>query len=131
MNCTVAAGNCRAANLLNEIEIKDNFFLNMSDEENCALRPDGTLKEAHEISFFNSPSDQNPISTVHNGSSTEDDELPDPAAISRGLKGKAPARCVGSKRVPKLSAKVRANGSLNTFFTKTFTGNLTTRHSAH
>lgn len=32
-----------------------------SDAENCAINPDGTLKDAKEIRFFNSPSDEHAI----------------------------------------------------------------------
>ena len=33
----------------------------MSDPDNCALAKDGTLKDANDIRFFNSPSDKRPI----------------------------------------------------------------------
>ena len=33
----------------------------MSDPDNCALAKDGTLKDANDILFFNSPSDKRPI----------------------------------------------------------------------
>ncbi|GLB42142.1 hypothetical protein LshimejAT787_1101570 [Lyophyllum shimeji] len=98
----------------------------MSDDENCALRPDGTLKEANEITFFNSPSDKHPIGnnakTDSESGSSSDDDLPDLASLGHGLKGKEPARRVAGKRVIVPSAKVRnAQPSVQSFFHKAFT----------
>ncbi|KAG6863921.1 hypothetical protein C0991_001999, partial [Blastosporella zonata] len=73
----------------------------MDDEENCALCPDGTLKDASKITWLNSPSDEwaNPF---------DKQESPSPsstAAASReaspalvGLSNKMPATLIAGKR---------------------------------
>lgn len=97
----------------------------MADTDNCALNTDGTLKDAQEIQFFNSPSDKHPISSTVPRSISEDDELPTVANISRGLKGKAPARIVGgSRRIIKPSLKIREQtpSTIPSFFTKRYAG---------
>ncbi|KAG6912147.1 hypothetical protein DXG01_017026, partial [Tephrocybe rancida] len=75
----------------------------MADPDNCALNPDGSLKDANDIQFFNSPSDTHPIGI--NNDMSDVDDLPPPAALGSSLKGKSPARRVAGKRVPKPSAK--------------------------
>jgi len=70
------------------------------------LDANGNLKEPWELEFINSPSDETvPLSPID----TADDPVPliDSGKKSGvGLKGKEPARCVGTKHVSKPSVKV-------------------------
>ncbi|KAG6829548.1 hypothetical protein H0H87_010965 [Tephrocybe sp. NHM501043] len=89
----------------------------MSDPDNCALNPDGTLKDAQDIQFFHSPSDQQPLATTGDVS---DVELP--SSVQASLKGKVPVIRVGGKSVVKPSVKIRdSDGRLDTIFNKVFT----------
>jgi hypothetical protein len=90
-------------------------LLTMSDRDACALRPDGTLKDASEIEWLHSPTSNHfplpPADTLHDKIAQEINEdefepLPPPAAR---FKGKEPARRVGGRRVPKPSDKVVAS----------------------
>src|ERR1700760_2007923 len=81
----------------------------MPDPDRPALNDDGTLKDASQLSFVHSPSDESRPITLANRekrkrsetSDNEDDVLP-------GLKNKVPARKISGKRVPKLSGKAVA-----------------------
>ncbi|KAG6843659.1 hypothetical protein H0H87_001913 [Tephrocybe sp. NHM501043] len=89
----------------------------MSNPDNCALNPDGTLKDAQDIQFFHYPSDQQPLATTGDVS---DIELP--SSVQASLKGKVPITHVGGKRVVKPSVKIRdSDGRLDTIFNKVFT----------
>lgn len=48
--------------VFNRNAFKSQFTMPLSDEENCAVRADGTLKDASEITWLNSPSDETPVS---------------------------------------------------------------------
>jgi hypothetical protein len=84
----------------------------MPDLDRPALNDDGTLKDASELSFVHSPSDESrSIALANRGkrkrsetSDSEDDILP-------GLKNKVPARKISGKRVPKLSGKAVAGAA--------------------
>lgn len=91
------------------------------DPENCALRKDGTLKEASEITWTHSPTSSAsralPPSTPPLETSDPEESDSDGKKMD-GLKGKQPARRVQRVRVPSL--KVREQAS--TFFTKRIVG---------
>lgn len=85
----------------------------MPDSDAPALNDDGTLKDATEIEWLNSLSDESRPATrkrkrsdssAQQTSDTEDNLLP-------GLKNKAPARKVSGKRVPKLSDRAGAGAA--------------------
>jgi hypothetical protein len=88
----------------------------MPDPDAPALNDDSTLKDATEIEWFNSPSDESrPIglatrkrkrsdSSAQQTPDSEDDLLP-------GLKNKTPAKKVSSKQVPKLSDRAGAGAA--------------------
>jgi len=89
----------------------------MPNPDAPALNDDGTLKDAKEIEWINSPSDESrPIalgnrkkrkgseSSAQRTSDSKDDVLP-------GLKNKAPAIKVSGKRLPKLSDRAGAGAA--------------------
>jgi hypothetical protein len=101
----------------------------MSDPDNPALNADGTLKDASELVFLHSPSDEQPNLNRRNqqieDNNDDDDELP----VRIGLKGKEPARIVAKKRVPRVSEKAQALAASKNataqerrFFSKNFDG---------
>jgi hypothetical protein len=104
----------------------------MSDSDAPALNADGTLKDASEIQWLNSPSDEyrtintsNPKKRKRSNSSDSDDQLP--ISVLHGLKGKSPAREVGGKRVKRLSEKGKAAAEelpfkQHLFYQQRFTG---------
>jgi len=108
----------------------------MSDPDACALRPDGTLKDASEIEWLHSPTTDHiplpPTNTLHDDIANEifeGDDLPEPQhAPPRGFKGKEPARRVAGRRIPKPSGKVSASSEQNLdpgmkkFFSSRFEG---------
>jgi hypothetical protein len=90
----------------------------MPTSDTPALNSDGTLKDASEIEWLHSPSDEHrsvslddPKKRRRVDSEHNTDELPS------GLKGKAPARRVGTKRVKILSKNVRVAAENNQFST--------------
>ncbi|KAH9011482.1 hypothetical protein EDB85DRAFT_1890716 [Lactarius pseudohatsudake] len=86
----------------------------MSDnDEQCALRPDGTLKDASEIPWLNDPDDTEPI--LAHGLGAPSLNVDSDASTTAGLKGKEPAQLVGSRRVIKPTAKAQ-QASLTGFF---------------
>lgn len=109
----------------------------MSQNSQAALNADGTLKDASEITFYHSESDEHPISVnattslsaaSANGRSdaavdVSSDDLPD--NLTLGSKGKKKANFVAGSRRPvrttKPSLKVR-EGGLHSFFSKTVKG---------
>ena len=106
----------------------------MSDPENCALNSDSTLKDVSQIKFFNLPSDKYLIGKSGPASDDEaksgtvsNDKLPTVMELGWGLKGKAPATCVGGKCIIKPSLKVCNSDqkSVQAFFMKIFTGEQT------
>jgi len=75
----------------------------MEDPDNCALRADGTLKDADEINWVNSPSDErpDPFSFQVDTAPTPSGGAPDTLAASStppGLSDKAPAEKVAGRR---------------------------------
>lgn len=96
----------------------------------CAVRADGTLKEADEIEFFNDPSDEVPLPSSASASAPANlDSFI--TAKGSGLRGK-PAAMIGgarrSTRAPRPSAKVRDSGpSLSTVPAKRTAGPTTAK----
>lgn len=92
----------------------------MSNPDACALRPDGTLKEASEIEWLHSPTSTHiPLPSadpLHDDIAQDidasDNEL-EPPPSAKGLKGKEPAQRVAGRRVPKPSNKVAASNTQN------------------
>jgi hypothetical protein len=108
----------------------------MPDTDAPALNDDGTLKDATEIEWLNSPSDESrritldthkrkrSNSSAQQTSDSEDDLLP-------GLKNKAPAKIISGKRVPRLSDRAGAGAAFQSpksrkFFQSKFTRAFTT-----
>jgi len=88
----------------------------MSDLDACAVRHDGTLKDASEIQWVHSPTSDNiTLPTLNANDIFDDTNLDDAQAFPspKGLTGKEPARCVAGKRIPKPSGKVSASGTQN------------------
>jgi hypothetical protein len=93
----------------------------MSDPDACAVRPDGTLKDASEIEWLHSPTTNHiplpPTSTLHDDIADDildGDDLPEPQqAPPRGFKGKEPALRVAGRRIPKPSVKASASSAQN------------------
>jgi hypothetical protein len=92
-----------------------------------ALNADGTLKDASEIEFCHSPSEEQPIipNTQKKQIRTkkldqEDDSDLDTLPSLPGLKGKMPARRVASKRVKKASERVKGTNDLGDASTSLF-----------
>jgi hypothetical protein len=112
----------------------------MSDPDACALRPDGTLKDASEIDWLHSPTANHvplpPTTALHDDIANEildGDDLPEPQHVPpRGFKGKEPAQRVAGRRIPKPSVKASASSAQNLdpgmqkFFFSRFEGNLPT-----
>ena len=104
----------------------------MSDPEACALRADGTLKDASEIEWQHSPTNHIPLHPLHDDIANEifdGNDLPEPQrAPPSGFKGKEPARRVAGRRIPKPSGKVTASSAQNLdpgmkkFFSSRFEG---------
>lgn len=97
----------------------------------CAVRADGTLKEAHEIEFFNDPSDDVPLPSSAASASAPANLDSFITARGSGLRGK-PAAMIGgarrSTRAPHPSAKVRDSGpSLSTVPAKRTAGPTTAK----
>jgi hypothetical protein len=89
----------------------------MPNPDAPALNDDDTLKDASELDFVHSPSDESRVISLANRkkrnrsdslartpSDTEDDILP-------GLKDKYPAKKVSGKRIPKLSNRAGAGAA--------------------
>ncbi|KAH8987497.1 hypothetical protein EDB86DRAFT_2832297 [Lactarius hatsudake] len=91
---------------LSDMPVSDN-------DEQCALRPDGTLKDASEIPWLNDPDDTEPISA--HGLGAPSLNLDSDTSMTAGLKGKEPAQLVGSRRAIKPTAKAQ-QASLTRFF---------------
>ena len=91
----------------------------MSDLDACAVRPDGTLKDASEIEWVHSPTSNKTFPTLNDDiadailDNTDLDEPAQTSPLPQRLKGKEPARCVAGKRVPRPSGKVSAFGGQN------------------
>ena len=93
----------------------------MSDLDACAVRHDGTLKDASEIQWVHSPTSDNITFPTLNADNIFDDMNFDDANLDdaqafpspKGLTGKESARRVAGKRVPKPSGKVSASGAQN------------------
>ncbi|KAH8984580.1 hypothetical protein EDB86DRAFT_2833501 [Lactarius hatsudake] len=83
------------------------------NDEQCALRPNGTLKDASEIPWLNDPDDTEPISA--HGLGAPSLNLDSDTSTTAGLKGKEPAQLVGSRRAIKPTAKAQ-QASLTGFF---------------
>lgn len=99
----------------------------MDNKDTPALNPDGTLKNASELDFFHSPSDNQLLPKVAEIPNDKGYESPSEKASARaqGLKGKEPARIVAAKRTRRASSKGRAqegSGKLTHFFTANFVG---------
>lgn len=112
----------------------------MPSDENWAVKADGTLKDASEMEWAHSPSDEkqaalpfddgwdasaSPTPSGNDHPDTTATEPPSPVAsefntpaatAASGLSNKLPARIVGSKRVVRPSSKVRGSGSLQNMF---------------
>ena len=88
------------------------------ESDTPALNADGTLKDASELNFFNSPSNQRPLTTTDQHSDSGGSEGSDP--MPRGFKGKQTADKVAGKRVWKASSKAQAQKG--SFSEKNFTG---------
>jgi hypothetical protein len=85
----------------------------MPDPDAPALNDDGTLKDATELEWINSPSDESRPITLDNRrkrkrSDSSAQETSDNDNVLPGLKNKAPAQKVSGKRVPKLSNRAGA-----------------------
>ncbi|KAF8888729.1 hypothetical protein CPB84DRAFT_1749457 [Gymnopilus junonius] len=95
-----------------------------SDDDTPALNADGTLKDAGEITWLNSPSDERrnladdlkkrkrANSSAQESDDSNDDELPKSMLTGFSFKAKSPARKVGGKRVRLLSDKGKAASAL-------------------
>lgn len=92
----------------------------MDNEDNCALNPDGSLKNASQIKFFNSLSDRDPLPTVQDDPGHESPSETAKARKEEGLKGKEPARLVAGQRRRMATAKAQAQTS--NFFKANFVG---------
>ncbi|KAI9429993.1 hypothetical protein H4582DRAFT_2064336 [Lactarius indigo] len=89
------------------------FRLMMADnDEQCALMPDGTLKEPDKIIWYNDLDDAEPISAPGLGALSHIDS---DASTPAGLKGKEPAQRVGSHHIIKPTIKAQ-QASLTGFF---------------
>lgn len=104
---------------------------NNTEDDNPALNADGTLKDASEIEFFNSPSDNRPLRKISHTATSDDDnsgnESPSTRArVIKGLKGKQPAEIVAGKRIRLASskAKVQSDTTSRNFFATNFVGTL-------
>jgi len=93
-----------------------NILLTMPTSDAPALNPDGSLKDASEIKWLNSPSNEHhsvslndPKKCKRMDSENNADELPST------LKGKAPAQWVGTKHIKILSKNVRVAVENNQF----------------
>ncbi|KAI9444652.1 hypothetical protein H4582DRAFT_2052925 [Lactarius indigo] len=88
-------------------------LLMMADnDEQCALMPNGTLKEPDKIIWYNDPDDAEPISAPGLGALSHIDS---DASTLAGLKGKEPAQHVGSRCIIKPTIKAQ-QASLTGFF---------------
>ncbi|KAH9020490.1 hypothetical protein EDB85DRAFT_1896136 [Lactarius pseudohatsudake] len=97
-----------------DIKYSDPILSDMSDNnEQCALRPDGTLKDASEIPWLNDPDDAEPIPA--HGLGAPSLNVDSNASTTAGSKGKEPAQLVGSRRAIKPTAKAQ-QASLTGFF---------------
>ncbi|KAH9011121.1 hypothetical protein EDB85DRAFT_1901340 [Lactarius pseudohatsudake] len=97
-----------------DIKYSDPILSEMSDNnEQCALRPDGTLKDASKISWLNDPDDAEPIPA--HGLGAPSLNLDSNASTTAGSKGKEPAQLVGGRCVIKPTAKAQ-QASLTGFF---------------
>ncbi|KAH8986184.1 hypothetical protein EDB86DRAFT_2832778 [Lactarius hatsudake] len=83
------------------------------NDEQCALRPDGTLKDMSEIPWLNDPDDTEPISA--HGLGAPSLNLDSDTSTTAGLKGKEPAQLVGSCHAIKPTTKAQ-QASLTGFF---------------
>ncbi|KAF8874249.1 hypothetical protein CPB84DRAFT_1753009 [Gymnopilus junonius] len=108
------------------------------DPDAPALNTDGTLKDASEIQWFNSPSDEchtinlkdsdaqkkrkHADSSAHGSDTDSEDGLP--RSVLTGLKGKSPAWQVGGKHTRLLSDKAKAATSQLTAKERGFYENL-------
>ncbi|KAI9429641.1 hypothetical protein H4582DRAFT_2064957 [Lactarius indigo] len=93
------------------------FRLMMADnDEQCALMPDGTLKEPDKIIWYNDPDDAKPISAPGLGALSHIDS---DASTPAGLKGKEPAQRVGGRRI--IKPTIKAQQALLTGFFSTRT----------
>ena len=99
---------CKQILIESRHQYQHNTSLTMATSDAPALNPDSTLKDASEIEWLNSPSDENrtvsledPKNCKRTNSEHNTDELPS------ALKEKAPARHVGTKRVKILSKNVQ------------------------
>ena len=95
----------------------------MPDPDAPARNDDGTLKDASELEFVHSPSDEQPRIRPLKEMTIESDDNSDLPVRLR--KGKEPARIVGGKRVPKVSARAKASADHASaaerhFFTSSF-----------
>lgn len=106
-----------------------------------ALNADGTLKDASEIEFCYSPSQEQPIISdasqkkqIRTLDQEDDSDLDTlPSLDLRGLKGKKPAQRVASKRVKKPSERLKATNEhadarTRLFFKSNFTGKSSYRY---
>ena len=85
--------------------------MSLSEEDNCAVRADGTLKDASEITWLHSPSDKTPIS----GDDILADE-PDPSEGTQEVTPPpAPPQREGGKRQIKLTSKLQQQPTLERF----------------
>ncbi|KAH9022275.1 hypothetical protein EDB85DRAFT_1895315 [Lactarius pseudohatsudake] len=100
------AAQYRGRLILSDMPMSDN-------DEQCALRPDGTLKDASEIPWLNDPDDTEPIPA--HGLGAPSLNVDSDASTTACLKGKEPARLVSGRRVIKPTAKAQ-QASLTGFF---------------
>ncbi|KAI9436433.1 hypothetical protein H4582DRAFT_2058710 [Lactarius indigo] len=82
------------------------------NDEQCALMPNGTLKEPDKIIWYNDPDDTEPILAPGLGALSHIDS---DASTPAGLKGKEPAQRVGGRRIIKPTIKAQ-QASLTGFF---------------
>src|SRR5271155_4495163 len=81
----------------------------MFDSDAPVLRADGTLKDASEMEWINSPSaEKKTLPPFHPDDASDGNESVSPAP-HKHLKGKEPAQCVGRKHIAKQSDKAKAS----------------------
>jgi len=100
----------------------------MSDPDNCVLAKDGTLKDAKDITFFNSPSDKHPIRYKgfddNTGLASSGSDLPtlvpllERVLIIKGKHHSQKTEKVKRMEVEKSKGKGKGEGEVHPFFKK-------------
>ena len=79
--------------------------MSLSEEDNCAVRADGTLKDASKITWLHSPSDETPLADEPDPSEGTQEATPPPAP---------PQRETGKRQI-KLTSKLQQQPTLERF----------------